>query len=76
MLDNKKNLKNAKLGKYLIKNKLDDLSSIKNLLSLNSSIIEASKTAIKAKNNEFAFKMIENLSEKPELWFEFLSVLI
>jgi hypothetical protein len=45
-------------------------------MSLNESLMEATKGAIKAKNNEIALKMMENLGERPELWHEYLSVKI
>jgi hypothetical protein len=55
-------------------NKLEDISNLKNLMSLNDSLFEATKTAIRTKNNEIALKMIENLSDRPDLWIEYLSV--
>jgi hypothetical protein len=41
---------------------------------LNDSLLEATKSAIKSKNNDIALKMLDNLSERPELWHEYLSV--
>jgi hypothetical protein len=38
--------------------------------------MEATKTAIKSKNNEIALKMLENLEDRPDLCLEFLSVSI
>jgi hypothetical protein len=55
-------------------NKLEDISNLKSLMSLNDSLFEATKTAIRTKNNEIALKMIDNLSERPDLWKEYLSV--
>ncbi len=36
--------------------------------------MEAIKAAIKAKNNDIAFKMMENVVERQELWNEYLTV--
>jgi hypothetical protein len=55
-------------------NKLEDITNLKSLMSLNDSLFEATKTAIRTKNNEIALKMIENLSDRPDLWMEYLSV--
>jgi hypothetical protein len=43
-------------------------------MTLNESLLEAAKSAIKSKNNELAIKMIDNLGERPEFWHEYLSV--
>jgi len=55
-------------------NKLEDFTNLKSLMSLNESLFEATRTAIRTKNNEIALKMIENLSDRPDLWVEYLSV--
>jgi hypothetical protein len=55
-------------------NKLEDFTNLKSLMSLNESLFEATKTAIRTKNHEIALKMIENLSDRPDLWVEYLSV--
>lgn len=56
-------------------NKLEDISNLKSLMSLNDSLFEATKTAIRTKNNEIAFKMIDNLTDRPDLWVEYLLVI-
>ena len=55
-------------------NKLEDFTNLKSLMSLNESLFEATRTAIRTKNNEIALKMIENISDRPDLWVEYLSV--
>ena len=55
-------------------NKLEEISNLKSLMSLNDSLFEATRTAIKTKNNEIALKMIDNLSDRPDLWTEYVTV--
>lgn len=65
MMDNKKNiLKNTKFGDF----------DLKNLMNLNGSLLEATKAAIKTKSNDIVLKMMENLTDRPDLWTEFLAV--
>lgn len=64
----------SNLSNFPKSNKMDDFSNFKNLLSLNESLLEATKSAIKSKNNELVLKMMDNLGERPELWYEYLSV--
>ncbi len=55
-------------------NNIDNYANLKSLMSLNDSILEVAKGAIKNKNNEIVFKMMDTLGERPELWFSYLSV--
>merc|ERR1712096_216680 len=55
---------------------MDNIANLKNLMSLNDSILEVAKGAIKNKNNDIVFKMMDTLGERPELWFSYLSIAI
>jgi hypothetical protein len=48
--------------------------NIKNMSQFSSHITETVKTAIKAKNNEIVFKMLESLGDKSDWSEEFLKV--
>jgi hypothetical protein len=43
-------------------------------MSLNESLLEATKVAIKGKNNDMVIQMMENYRERPQLWYEYLTV--
>jgi hypothetical protein len=76
MMDNKKFSKNPKIGKKIIFIILyvDDLA-LKNFLNLNGNLLEIMKTSIKQKNNDIVLKMMDTINDKPEVWFEYLSVI-
>lgn len=54
--------------------KLDDLAGLKEILTLNGNMMEFLKTVIKQRNNENALKMLDIISEKPDVWHEYLAV--
>jgi hypothetical protein len=61
--------------KKATKNKsTEEKSNFRSMISLNESLFEAIKVSIKTKNNDVSLKMIDNLTERPEIWVEFLSV--
>lgn len=67
-------LKNLNLGIYNSL-KLDNLLNMKNFNSLTQNLIETTKNAIKMKNNDIGLKLLDNYTERPDLWGEFFRVI-
>jgi hypothetical protein len=53
---------------------IEDLQNFKNMFDNN--VIELIKPSIKEKSNEKVLKFIEIIKERPEYWFEFISISI
>jgi hypothetical protein len=48
--------------------------NFKNISQFSNHLTETVRTAIKSKNNDIVFKMIENFTEKPDWIEDFLKV--
>ena len=57
-----------------ISKNVEELQNLKNLV--NNNVIEIIKPSIKQKSNENVLKFIDVIKERPESWFEFISIAI